>query len=411
MPTSKWLIAFVLVSSLATSASAQEVGDLLVVRKDKAPIRLAEGPTRQVARGELLLVNKVDNHQFLVRCSIRNDDGVEGWMNDADVLSLSRALDALNEELRRKPTAEGYAIRASIWGAKHEFDQTLADCDQAIRLDPKCWLAFHYRAAARFLKGESDRAISDFDEAIRLNPTAARCYAGRARVRTAKGQYEKAIADYDHALHINPRYSPAYTGHADVLASQRKYTPAIARCDEAIRCDPKSSRAYASRGYIRYANRKYAEAISDYDESIRLSPKTAITYLNRGTARAAMEDYDQCLVDYETALRLADPKDFLPLVAHAWFRATCADVRCRDAKKSLKDAKKACELADWKNAAGLEALAAAYAEKGDFLNAVTWQNKAIDLVPEQQTRKLTELRYHLSLYKSLRPYHDKPPSG
>jgi tetratricopeptide (TPR) repeat protein len=122
-----------------------------------------------------------------------------------------------------------------------------------------------------------------------------------------------------------------------------------------------------------------------------------------------MADYDRCLADFDAAIRIA-PKEFMPLGARAWLRATCADARYRDAKKSLKDAKQACELAGWKDRPCLAALAAAYAENGDFLNAVKWQQEAIDLVPEKEKQERAALQYQLSFYKTQQPYHEIPPS-
>jgi serine/threonine-protein kinase len=64
-------------------------------------------------------------------------------------------------------------------------------------------------------------------------------------------------------------------------------------------------------------------------------------------------------------------------------------------------------LTDWKEGNCLGALAAAYAENGDFLNAVKYQQKEIDLAPENERRQRAVLQYRLNLYKSQRPYHEK----
>ncbi len=163
--------------------------------------------------------------------------------------------------------------------------------------------------------------------------------------------------------------------------------------------------AYAGRGYAWQLKLEPAKAIADYSEAIRLSPKNAKSYVNRGMAYFAMEDFEQALADYDTAIRL-DPKEFLALIQRAWLTASCPDPRYRDAKKSMKDAKKACELTEWKDGNGLEALAAAYAENGDFLNAVKWQQQAIDRVPPSNNRQRAMLETRLRLFQSGRPYHE-----
>ena len=59
----------------------------------------------------------------------------------------------------------------------------------------------------------------------------------------------------------------------------------------------------------------------------------------------------------------------------------------------------------WKESAYLDTLAAAYAEAGEFLSAVKWQDKAISLASEELKG---ELRSRLDLYKAHKPYRDEP---
>jgi len=61
-------------------------------------------------------------------------------------------------------------------------------------------------------------------------------------------------------------------------------------------------------------------------------------------------------------------------------------------------------LTGWKDGAMLDTLAAAYAETGDFPNAVKWAEKAIELAPKEIKG---ELRSHLDLFKAHKPYHEE----
>src|SRR5439155_12696455 len=95
--------------------------------------------------------------------------------------------------------ADLFHSRCFEWNKKQESDKAIADCNQAIRLEPNDTNAFFNRGYAYKAKGRYDRAIEDYDRAIRLNPNHADAINNRS-----KGQYDRAIEDYDRAIRLNP---------------------------------------------------------------------------------------------------------------------------------------------------------------------------------------------------------------
>ena len=71
---------------------------------------------------------------------------------------------------------------------------------------------------------------------------------------------------------------------------------------------------------------------------------------------------------------------------------------------------RACELSKWKEPHYIEALAAAYAETGDFDKAVKYQTQAINMKSEY-CRVLKEERERLALYWDHKPWRSKPLSA
>jgi tetratricopeptide (TPR) repeat protein len=404
-----WLLALTCLWSVAGSVSGQEVGDSIVIKTYQSSLRAEHGSTATVTRGDILGVLKVEPNRFYARLWDGRNRQAEGWINRGDVLALSAALAIFDDELKRSQTAEGYAIRGEIQGHLKEYDKAIADFEEAIRRDPKQARFYSLRGAARSHKHQEDHAIADFTEAIRLDPEYATAYVRRAFSWREKGKYDKAMADCNEALRINPKFAVGHAARATVWISGKQFGLAISDCGEAIRLDPNLAAGYATRGYAWQLKADYAKAIADYDAAIRLNPKTSKWFLNRGVVCAETEDYEQALADCDTAIRL-DRKDFSALSFRAWLTATCSEVRYRDPKRSLQDAKKACELSDWKAGKPLEALAAAYAENGDFFNAVKWQKKALELVPENEPWQRPALDVRLRLYQSQQPYHGKRPS-
>ena len=59
--------------------------------------------------------------------------------------------------------------------------------------------------------GQYEEAIADFDQAIRLQPDSTlRFYISRGHARAVLGQYEEAFADFDQAIRLRPDDAHAY---------------------------------------------------------------------------------------------------------------------------------------------------------------------------------------------------------
>src|SRR5207247_10155528 len=84
-------------------------------------------------------------------------------------------------------------------------------------------------------------SIADFDEAIRLDPRLHEAYTNRGLARYQLGRYAAANADYEQAIRLQPTGFYAHNNLAWVLAT----------CpDQAHREDRKSTRLNSSHEWI-----------------------------------------------------------------------------------------------------------------------------------------------------------------
>jgi tetratricopeptide (TPR) repeat protein len=121
---------------------------------------------------------------------------------------------------------------------------------------------------------------------------------------------------------------------------------------------------------------------------------------NKGDYAAALEAYDE-------AIRLG-PKQSQGYNNKAYLLATCAEEKFRDGKKAVELAKKAVELTgpnDPNRANNLDTLACAYAEAGDFDNAVKTMTEALEKAPPFAR---DEFEMKMKLFKDKKAYHDQP---
>jgi hypothetical protein len=115
----------------------------------------------------------------------------------------------------------------------------------------------------------------------------------------------------------------------------------------------------------------------------------------------ARREYSRALAAYDELARIYP--DLVEGHSHAaWLRATCPDARYRDGKLAIRSATRACVLSDWRDAGELSILAAAFAEAGDFAQAVHWQQKAAQQTTDP--RFIRFLQDRLALYMAGKPY-------
>ena len=97
---------------------------------------------------------------------------------------------------------------------KKEWEKAIADCSEAIRLEPRVALAYANRGMAWQKKGQYDKALGDLNEAVRLNPRNALGYNNLAWLRATclDAKYrngQQAVESATHACELT-RWREAY---------------------------------------------------------------------------------------------------------------------------------------------------------------------------------------------------------
>jgi tetratricopeptide (TPR) repeat protein len=228
----------------------------------------------------------------------------------------------------------------------------------------------------------------------------------RANAYMDKKDYEKAIADYTSAIELEPNNAIRYWGRGDAYQSKGDNEKAIADFTTAIKLKPDEAWFYQSRARVLATRKDFDKSIADYTEAIRLKPVDYLAdcYCGRAGVYAKKGQYDKALGDYAEALRVR-PAHYFAYADLAWLWATCPESKIRNGQKAVEYATKACELTRWKGAYFLNTLAAAYAEVGNFPEAIKWQKKALE-EPELPKSFGEQARPHLELYQQGKPYRD-----
>ena len=263
-------------------------------------------------------------------------------------------------------------------GAGHPEGLRCGDCRLQPGHPPRSERAHSLRLPRQYLAGEGRvrQGTGRLRPVHPARPYGRRRIANRGSAWLAKGDADKAIADYSEAIRLNPQDLGSYGNRAFALLRKGETEKAIADGNEMIRLDPKNPAGYSDRGLAWLAQGNFGKALEDCREAVRLDPKGS-------QARWGL----------------------------AWIQAAAPDARYRNGREAVENAKKAGELFGLSDAFHVAVLAAAYAEAGEFGEAVHWQTKSRDMAPAYQK---AAFQSRLDLYKAGKPFRmqvqKRPPA-
>lgn len=301
-----------------------------------------------------------------------------------------------------------HLIRAMAYAKLHDWDKMIAQCDEAIRLNPNATDAYRGRGAAYYEKQEWNNVISNYSEVLRLDTNDGDAYSYIGYACNMIGNYDKAIDSYNKYLDFNTNSAAEYFNRGFAYGKKGEVDRAISDYDKAIKLDPKNADAFFGRGYEYGYKKDFDKVISDFSEAIRLKPKNAQAYFYRGYTYRIKGDLDKAADDYIKSSELDpnNPTVWDSLNSLAWQLATSPDTSIRNGKRSLEVAKRACELSKWGDWRFIDTLAAAYAETSDFDNAVKYQKMTTNMEQSAKIQEQFGLVQRLQLYEQKKPYHE-----
>ncbi|MFM7136402.1 MAG: tetratricopeptide repeat protein [Planctomycetota bacterium] len=259
-----------------------------------------------------------------------------------------RPVDGRIEDLSREITAnpadaELLVRRAKLYGEAEQWDAMVRDLDRALEINPRNVTALATRAWAQAILGQADKAFADLDAALALEPDRADVYGLRGNMLLNAGRLEEAVEALTKSVAIAP-----------------------------------VAQAYFDRAFCYQSLGKFRAAVADYTEAQRLDPRLVSAVCERGHAHQQLGEFTQALDDLEHCRR-SNPDDVQVKLSLAWLLATSPDDDVRSGRRALLLAGEVCDPITCEAVEPLNALAAAYAELGEFAKAESLQERAAAL--------------------------------
>jgi Flp pilus assembly protein TadD len=268
--------------------------------------------------------------------------------------------------------------------------------------------------ALGLLTWTESRAYGDSEalwkKTVSENPRAWIAQGSLGMALTERGQTKAALEHFSRALRSEPHDAKTHNNMGIALGLEGRFSEASAHFEESLGLKPDQAEVHNNLGYALAQQGKLVGAVVHYRAALRLAPEDARVHKNLADALARLGEASEAIRAYRHALyRRPDWPEAMDRLAR--ILATHHDARLRSGTQAVRLAEQACELTQRRNASFLDTLAAAYAEKGRFSEAVKTAQEAQELAAASGKKDLAEtIGKRLLLYRSNQPSHEAPPA-
>jgi tetratricopeptide (TPR) repeat protein len=243
--------------------------------------------------------------------------------------------------------------------------------------------------------------------AVEAGPASARGFNDLGVLLVETGRVEEAVAQFEKAAALQPAFAAARANLGGALAKLGRLDAALVQLRRALELDPRYAPAHYDLGLVLSQRGDAQGAIREWRSALDLDPKYAPAHVSLGDALDAQGRTADALAHWRAGLQL-QPNDPPALRRVAWVLATSPDAALRDGAEAVAFAVRALELTGRKDARALDALAAAYAEKGQFANAALTARRAqAGAEQDNQPALAGDIGLRIALYEAGQPFRER----
>lgn len=308
------------------------------------------------------------------------DGKTEGWVQKSRLVPGDDVSVWAERRLKANPK-DSYVlwVRADTLFEEERYAEAEKDYTAALKWDANSAQLWFSRGLNRGWLSELDGAIADFTEAHRLDPKLHRALANRGNCWRLKRDFAKAEADFAEWFKGNPDDVYWLPYRAEARFHIGEWEKAIADADAALKAD------HLKRIYCRTTKARSLAKLKRYKEAKEYFEAEADGNTNDGQ-----------------------------YTWYAHFLATCADGDYRDGVKAVAlmqvNLTAFEELKRPMPVEYVEVFAAAFAEMGNYDEAIEKQKKAIERMKADKMTPTAELKRAekvLELYEKKKPLRDE----
>jgi arylsulfatase A-like enzyme/Flp pilus assembly protein TadD len=299
-----------------------------------------------------------------------------GDLQGAFVLNNAAALNDPND-----PTAQVKLADTLVKLSRDE--EAIRHYRKAIELFPDIPEAHSGLASVLSKKGDADGAAREYREAIRLKSGDLEANYNLGVVLAGEGKFDEAVEQFRQVVKMSADHGDAWINLGICLLRLGKNDEGKESLRHAAQIQAAAPEAYYNLGLAAFKENDLKQSAELFEKVVNLNPThwSALEGLSRSYLG------EQRFADALRVLRLgvanepsnkSDPAYIRIVNLLANVLATATDDGIRNGEEALRLAKQVAEQTHSRHPAVLQTLAAAYAETGDFKNAIATAEKALE---------------------------------
>jgi tetratricopeptide (TPR) repeat protein len=305
--------------------------------------------------------------------------------------------------------AEAQQNLGAALAKKGLVDEAIMRFQKALAIRPNFAEAHRHLGDALLRKGRSDEAILHFQKAVAIRPDLAELHDALGSALLQKGRADEAAIQFQQTVQIHPDDDQAHYNLGIALRQLGQPDEALLEFQKAAAIRPDFAEAQNNLGNSLFQKGRLDEAITHLRKALETRPDFAQAHFNLGNALVRKGQVDEAIVQFQKVLAITpdavEPRRNLARVA--WRLATSPNPALRNGTKAVAIAQQTDELAHGSDPMMAGILAAAYAEAGQFYQAVASAQYALQLAKRQNNAAMiAAIQAQLKCYEAGSPFRD-----
>lgn len=289
------------------------------------------------------------------------------------------------------------------------LDEAVLHFKKAVAIRPGFAEAHRNLGGTLLREGRTDQAIREFQEAVAIRPDIAKAHRNLAEALLGKGQMDQAILQFQETLKLHPEEEKAHYNLGLALLRKGRKEEAMLEFQKAVAIRSDDVEARNNLGFCLLENGRADESITQLRKALEIQPDYAQAHYNLGNALLQNGRVDDAIVQFQklAALQPGLTEARRSLNRIAWRLATSPNALQRNGRKALELARQTDQLARGSDPTTAATLAAAYAETGDFNQAIAAARRALQLASRQDNPAMVAaIQTQLNCYQAGSPFRD-----